>query len=404
MTGDRNDLDAYLQSVNEEIQTTKISSELWFRSPSPHDIRENDRFVRSLIREGLGRVTPVNRARHQSAKYDAALIQSAYWEEAKQARDIAVHFGAAGYRTLEEYFMVDPGRSSGATLARARHVVAAFSPAGYLLQSIDLLSTADAAAPAESCRKAMAILARDWPDLVHVNLEQSGPVVSAADLLREFCNSVEARIARPRGPEQTSPDSSVDSPPVLLTAAEAREFATTYMLGRYCFTAEEYLMAKRLVAMPRLQSALLAVQLQLIAESREPLDRLLARFGTPEVLLPFTEVFVNRHGYNSSRLGLSPNPKLITVLCNNVVPAIAGELLRRGSRVDDLDADAIHAGIVAARRRHVFEIMIALFDRADGSLPDTVSLSGFSMRVCPALAPFSTFLEDWLPHYFECFS
>jgi hypothetical protein len=250
----------------------------------------------------------------------------------------------------------------------------------------------------------MAMLARDWPDLVHAQLERSGTVMNAVDLLRDFCSSIETRSARRRGPEQTAPMRPADGPTALLTAAEARELATTYMLGRYCFTEQEYLMAEKLVAMPRLQSALLAVQLQLIAAAREPLARLLARFETPQVLLPFTELFVNRYGYHSSRLGLSPNPKLITVLCNNIVPAIAGQLLSKGASANDLDAHTIYAGIVSARRRHVFEIMIALFNRADGPLTDAVAVSGFSMRVCPALAPFSTFLEDWLPRHFDSFA
>ncbi|MFD3842122.1 hypothetical protein ACFWWC_38625 [Streptomyces sp. NPDC058642] len=164
-------------------------------------------------------------------------------------------------------------------------------------------------------------------------------------------------------------------------------------------------MTAELVAMPRLQSALLAVQLHLTASSAEPLARLVAGFGTPRVLLPFTEAFVDRFNYSSpARIGLCPNPKLITVLCNNVVPAIAGELLRREAQATELDSDSIQAGVIAARRRHIYEIMIALFNRADTLPPDMVALSSFSRRVCPAAVPFSAFLEEWLPYYFDQFS
>jgi hypothetical protein len=404
VTPNRHGLDVYLRSVNEEIQTMKMSSELWFRSPSRRRIQENDRFVRSLISAGLGWATSsAPTARGEPAEPDPAPVWSAYWDAAAQTRDVAVHFGAAGHRTLGEYFTVDTGRSGEA--ARARRVTTAFSPADYLLRSIDRFCTVTGALPVESCRTIMGMLARDWSVLARTCRAQSGgPVLSASHLLHEFYNSIGARIAGQRGPEHPPTGPSADAQQALLTAAEARELATTYMLGRYSFTAQEYRMASSLVAMRRLRSALLAVHLQLTAESRKPLGRLVAEFGTSRVLLPFTEAFVNRHGYGSApRLDLSPNPKLITVLCNNIVPAIAGELLRSGARVDDLDSGLVRAGIVAARRRHVFEVMIALFDRVGSPHLDIVALSGFSMRVCPAAVPVSAFLESWLPYHFDRF-
>jgi hypothetical protein len=410
MTPDRHGLDVYLRSVNEEVQTMKMSSELWHRSPPRHEIHENDRFVRSLVGEGLGwaaSVPPpqVEPAEPESAEPDPDLERRAYWEAAEQGRDVAVHFGAAGHPDPGAYFMVDTSRSGEEALARARNRVVAFSPADYLLRCVDRLSAATGASPAQSCRRMMGMLARDWPVLIRACRARSASALRASDLFREFYRSFEARTVRQRGPEDTSPGPRADDPPVLLRTAEASELATLYMLGRFCFTAEECRMAESLVAMPRLRSALLAVHLQLTAGSLEPLGRLVTDFGTPRVLLPFTEAFVNRHGYGPSpRLALSPNPKLLTVLCNNVVPAVAGELLRRGARAGDLDSDSIRAGVVAARRRHVYQVMIALLGRVDGPHPDALALSGFSLRVCPAAAPFSAFLEEWLPYHFDRFS
>ncbi|WP_265564773.1 hypothetical protein [Streptomyces hygroscopicus] len=406
MTPDRHGLGVYLQSVNEEVQTLKMSSELWFRSPPLHEINVNDRFVRSLVGAGLEWTASASTACGEHAESQPDRLWSKYWDAATHSRDIAVHFGAPGHRTLREYFTVDTGRSGEVALARARRTVTAHSPADYLLQTIDRVSAATGAAPAQSCRRVMSLLSRDWPRSVPAHQDPSGAALTASQVLREFRDSVEARTSARRRPHRASPDPGTGpnpgtgGPSVLLTAAEARELASSYMLGRFCFTAQECLMAMRLVGTPRLQAALLAVQLQLTAGSLGPLDRLVTAFGTPRALLPFTEAFVNRHGYGSSRLSLSPNPKLITVLCNNVVPAIAGELLRKGAHAEDLDADTVRAGVVAARRRHVFEILIALFDRVDGPDPNTVQLSGFSMRVCPALVPFTAFLETWLPYHF----
>lgn len=402
MTPDRHGLDVYLQSVNEQIQTTKMSSELWFRSPHRHQIRANDQFVRSLMSEGLTPAASPPISAAEQAEPSSSAVRSAYWAQATRARDVAVHFGAAGHTSLHEYFTADAGRSGEAARARARRTVAPFTPADYLLRSIDRLTAATGADPAASCRKSMRILARDWPRLFHACQAPPDSALPASRVLREFYRSAAKENPPSNAPKYTLPSSPDDGPPVLLTEAEAREMATSYMLGRLPFTAQEYRMAAKLVAMPRLQSALLAVQLQLTASSAEPLARLVAGFGTPRVLLPFTEAFVDRFNYSSSaRIDLCPNPKLITVLCNNVVPAIAGELLRKEAQAADLDSDSIRAGVVAARQRHIYEVMIALFNRSDTLPPDMVALSGFNRRVCPAGAPFSAFLEEWLPYYFD---
>ncbi|UUU30012.1 hypothetical protein JIX56_08980 [Streptomyces sp. CA-210063] len=402
MTPERRSLDIYLQSVNEQIQTTKMSSELWFRSPPRHQIRANDQFVRVLMSGGLAPAASPPISVAELAEPCPSAVRSAYWVQATRTRDVAVHFGAAGHTYLHEYFTADAGRSREAARARARRTVAPSTPADYLLRSIDRLTAATGADPAESCRKNMRILARDWPRLVRSCQAPPDSALPASRVLREFYRSAATENPPGHGPKHTPPSSPGDGPPVLLTEAEAREMATSYMLGRLPFTAQEYRMAAELVAMPRLQSALLAVQLQLTASSAEPLARLVAGFGTPRVLLPFTEAFVDRFDYSSSAgIDLSPNPKLITVLCNNVVPAIAGELLRKKAQAPDLDSDSIRAGVIAARRRHIYEIMIALFNRADTLPPDMVALSGFNRRVCPAAVPFSAFLEEWLPYYFE---
>ncbi|MFD5271531.1 hypothetical protein [Streptomyces sp. NPDC058335] len=403
MTPDRQSLDVYLQSVNEQIQTTKMSSEIWFRSPPRHQIRANDHFVRSLMSEGLAPAASPTIIENEQAKPCHGAVRSAYWAQATRSRDVAVRFGAAGHISLLEYFTVDAGRSGEAARTRVRRTVSPSTPADYLLRSIDRLTAATGADPAASCRKSVRILARDWPHLVDACQARPDFTLPARHVLREFYHSAATEAPPSNGPRHTPLG---DGPPtVLLTEAEAREMAATYMLGRLPFTAQEYRMTAELVAMPRLQSALLAVQLHLIASSTESLARLVAGFGAPQVLLPFTEAFVDQFNYSSSaRIELCPNPKLLTVLCNNVVPAIAGELLRKEAQAADLDSDSIRAGVNAARRRHIYEIMIALFNRADTLPPDMVALSGFIRRVCPAAVPFSAFLEKWLPYYFDRFS
>ncbi|MFF9362156.1 hypothetical protein [Streptomyces griseoluteus] len=404
MMVDRRDLDIYLRSVNEEIQTMKMSSELWFRSAGPQQIRANDRFVRSLMSAGLNWGTPAARDRPESSGPLRCPVRREYWSAVTAAQDVAVRFGAAGHLSLGAYFTVDAGRSGEAAFMRARSAVVPLSPADYLLRSIDRIAVRAGAGPADACRKAMRMLSRDWLHFVDACRGRPCTPVHASAVLDKFHEAVTTESVSRRSESDPKPlDPCARGPRVVLTEAEARELAASYMIGRLPFAAQEYRMAQELVAIPRLQKALLAAQLHLTAGSLKAVGALVGQLGTLRSLLPFTEAFVNRSGYGpAGRLELSPNPKLITVLCNNVVPAIAGELLRRGSQARDLDAASIRAGVIAARRRHIYEVMIALFDRVEGPPSGMVTLSGFNVRVCPAAAPFSAFLEEWLPFYFDC--
>ncbi|MCR6490576.1 hypothetical protein M8542_48030 [Amycolatopsis sp. OK19-0408] len=398
MTLDHGELNEYLLWVNEEAQTAKISSELKFRSPPRERLRANDRFVRALVTEEVAWSTSAG-AHHEFGELTESQLRAVYWEAAERARTTAVSFGAAGHRTLDEYFAVDPSRSEEAALARARGAITPHSPADYLLRTIDEFSVSTGTGPARACRQAMSLLAQGWEGLISERSRgRASSVLRAADLLRAFHETAGSPTPRRRQVEQLPSRGRTDSSPVLLTTAEAREFSTLYMLGKYPFTTKEYEVAGDLVALPRLRSAMLAAHLHFTASSAKPLAELLSAWGTPRVLLPFTEAFVGRTGPGAP---LSPNPKLITVLCNNVVPAMAGELIRRGLPAAALDSRAVHAGVVSAKRRHIFSLAVAMFDRFGGPLSSTVRISGFSMRACPALVPFSSFIETWLPYHFD---
>ncbi|MFJ1763226.1 hypothetical protein ACIOD2_23135 [Amycolatopsis sp. NPDC088138] len=396
MTLNHNGLDEYLQWVNEEAQTAKISSELRFRSPPRDRLRANDRFVRALVTEEAAWSAPAG-AQHEFGELTESQLRTVYWEAAERTRTTAVFFGAAGHRTLDEYFAVDSARSEEAALARARGATTPHSPADYLLRTVDRFSSS--IGPSQACRRAMSLLAQDWEGLVgEWSRGRTDSILRASDLLRDFYERTELRTPGRHQVEQPPSGARTDSSPVLLTTAEAREFSALYMLGKYPFTTKEYEVAGDLVAMPRLRSALLATHLHFTGASAKPLAKLLSEWGTPRVLLPFTEAFVSRTGADTH---LYPNPKLITVLCNNVVPAIAGELIHRGIPAEALDSGAVHAGVVAAKRRHVFDLTIAMFDRFGSPSSGMVRISGFSMRACPALVPFSSFLEMWLPYHFH---
>ncbi|MDG4809273.1 hypothetical protein O7634_21195 [Micromonospora sp. WMMD1120] len=358
-------LDTYLESVNEERQTTKLASEVWFQTPSPEVTARNDDFVRTLVR----RVLPSEASSPGSGALaavlaDPAALSAYFWQRVLAAKPVAVRFGAADLDSLDSYFRLTPGRSLPAAVARLRGQTTPGSPAAHLLRRVERLALRRGRTHAEACRELMDRLAARWSDVVQER--HDGP-----DAARR----------------------------VLLTTGEAGELARVYRLARLCFSAEEFRVAQLLADSPRVRYAILATQLHLVAEVSRRAPELVGSWGTTKVLLPFTEAFVNRAGYSSPVLDLAPNPKLITVIGNNMLPAVAGELLRRGVAVDDLDAGILADGVRSAVRRGVFRVTIGLFHRTGAR--DAVSLSGLSRRVCPAVRPFGAFCQRWLPYFLD---
>ncbi|MFI6244012.1 hypothetical protein ACIBEF_29520 [Micromonospora sp. NPDC050795] len=397
-------LDTYLESVNEERQTAKLASEVWFQAASAEVTARNDDFVRTLLR----RVLPPGRPSPESGDLgallaDPAALSAYYWERVVAGKAVAVRFGAADLGTLDGYFGLTAGRSLPDAVARLHEETTPGSPAAHLLRGIERLASRRGQSHAEACRDVMSHLSTHWPDLARRC--RGGPDAAplpAERILSTLDDAIGVAGEEGRRSRRSSPDvpaQGAGSAEVLLTTAEARELARVYMLARLCFSAEEFRIAQLLAADPRVRYAVLATHLYLVSEVSRSAEELVESWGTAKVLLPFTEAFVNVSGYSSSVADLAPNPKLITVISNNLLPAVAGELLRRDAAVDEVDADILAAGVQAAVQQGVFDVTIGLFNQADRR--DAVSLSGLSRRVCPAVRPFGAFCRRWLPYFFD---
>ncbi|RAO47047.1 hypothetical protein GAR06_02562 [Micromonospora saelicesensis] len=397
-------LDTYLESVNEERQTAKLASEVWFQAASAEVTARNDDFVRALLR----RVLPPGRPSPESGDLgallaDPAALSAYYWKRVVTGKPVAVRFGAADLDTLDGYFGLTAGRSLPAAVARLREETTPGSPAEHLLRSIERLASLRGQSHAEACRDVMSRLSTHWPDLVQrVRGGPDAPPPPADRILSTLHDAIGAAGEAGRRSHRSSPGvpaPRTGSAEVLLTTAEARELARVYMLARLCFSAEEFRIGQLLAGDPRVRYAVLATHLYLVSEVSRSASELVEDWGTAKILLPFTEAFVNVADYSSSVIDLTPNPKLITVISNNLLPAVAGELLRRDAAVDELDADILAAGVQAAVQRGVFDVTIGLFNQTDRR--DVVSLSGLSRRVCPAVRPFGAFCQRWLPYFFD---
>ncbi|MCZ7438327.1 hypothetical protein O7598_18110 [Micromonospora sp. WMMC241] len=393
---ERHRLDTYRESVNETMQTTKLASEVWFHSAPAETIARNDRFVRSLV----GRVLPVVTGRPDADEVvpfraESADLPANYWRRVAPVKPIAVRFGAADLDGVYDYLAVDADRGVEAVMGRLRGDVAPLSPAGLLLSGIERVAATRGGPPAEACRYLMSRLAADWGPLVRQSRTASVAGVPTAHQVFALLHDVIGRD-RPASRAPGRPGRADAADEVLLSRTDARALARAYMPARLCFTDVEIRMAQRLARDPRVRHALLATHLHLVDESSGRAGELFAEWGDARVLLPFTEAFV-WHGPTGA--GLAPNPKLLTVMCNNLLPAVAAELSDRGGRgADDLDADMLRAGVDTAVRRGVFSVTVGLFRRT--AHPDVVSLAGFNRRTCPAAGSFSAFCRRWLPRFF----
>jgi hypothetical protein len=112
-------------------------------------------------------------------------------------------------------------------------------------------------------------------------------------------------------------------------------------------------------------------------------------------LLPFSELFVQKEGFD-----FIPNPKLIKVLCNNLVPAIAGRLIDDESSIHQLTSLQIADSTHDARKRRVFQAQIGKFNNYDDQT-DTVELDAIFSRTCPAMQILTDSLTTWLPYIYE---
>ncbi|SCG69693.1 hypothetical protein [Micromonospora humi] len=393
---ERHRLDTYRESVNETMQTTKLASEVWFHSAPAETIARNDRFVRSLV----GRVLPAVTGRPDADEVvpfraEPADLPARYWRRVAPVKPIAVRFGAADLDGVYDYLAVDADRGVEAVMRRLRGEIAPLSPAGLLLSGIERVAATRGGSPAEACRYLMSRLAADWGPLVRQSRTASvGGVPTAHQVFAQLHDVLGGDRPAARAPGR--PGRAVAADEVLLSRTDARALARAYMPARLCFTDAEIRMAQRLARDPRVRHALLATHLHLVDGSSGRAGELFAEWGDARVLLPFTEAFVWR---GPTGVDLAPNPKLLTVMCNNLLPAVAAEVAGRGGRgAGDLDADALRAGVDAAVRRGVFSVTVGLFRRT--AHPDLVSLTGFSRRVCPAAGSFSAFCRRWLPRFF----
>lgn len=168
--------------------------------------------------------------------------------------------------------------------------------------------------------------------------------------------------------------------PLTLYRADAQALMAAYHIREYPYSESELGLGSDIIRMPRMRRSLLQMQLDLISDAKDYLEAHPER--REHSMAPFSEVFVPLDSDKEAGMTLAPNPHLLKVIANNIMPAIARLLLVDDKTEKDLSADHIVRGILLAGKLKVFQTKIGMFN--DGDAPSgTVVLHGMLPRTCP---------------------
>lgn len=401
MTTVSNELTQYLEWVNETRQTMKIGSEQFMVSPPAHILRENDRFVRRLIASSLLVHQPSDDLLdRQPLRRMMDDVESWYWGEARRGAGVSLDFGATDHAHVSAHFQVDVMRAWPTRVRSLRDAHPGPSLTNEFLHLIDSVAEQRSTTVPQACRVVMTELSRRWSATGNgARSCEAEPEKGLREALREAGSHQWSNVPRERRGRVGRDYYDGTAYPLLTSESEVREFAAAYALGRLGYNTREMELAQLVASDPRLQYALLAFHSVVTIQARAVAAPLVQRYGDPRVLLPFTEICVDANRYRSSSVDLVPNPKLITVLTNNVVPAISGVMARDQVSLDGLNGSLIREGVASAVSRGIFEVRVGAFNRAEPK--DQATLDGMTLRVCPARDPFAQMCQAWLPFLFD---
>lgn len=402
-------LDQYLAIVDERVRTSRRASEVFFDMPPLDTAIEGERLINNdLDTTYKDFVTPKNDqliADNQSF----STVTDEYWDKAQHVGEISGTYPGAG---LADYFYVDIERSEKAIRDMIHAEYALNSPPRLLLRGIEGYSREldiDIMTAARVTTKhlllqlpSMKIRAREL-----VEQEDIGELDATSRVFEEF---VETSIAEHIKTVKDSSDTSLfhgfinkvtppdqlalldDAPPLRLNRLDATGLAKVYKLERRPYSDTELQLADELARMPLIQATLLTFQMAIVEYTTDYLNAHPERAA--HSMLPFSEFFV------PIGQDLAPNPKLLKVLCNNYLPALAGHMMAHSIHVDDLVAGDFSVAAIDARKRRVFFAQIGKFNNFD-SATDTVELDAFVSRVCPAMQTLTNGLATWMPKIYD---
>jgi hypothetical protein len=184
---------------------------------------------------------------------------------------------------------------------------------------------------------------------------------------------------------------------LILAENDAAGLVEVYDIQSRPYDEDALTIGNELAHIPEMQRAMIQVQEDLVEASEGYLKMHPERAAGN--LENFSEIFVPE--YSDDHRELLPNPKLLLAMVNNVMPAIATQLMRRGGSAETVTADDINEGVkIAAKEYKLFQTRIGQFNNYSPTDGTTELQSTFQV-VCPANSLFPNFLTAKLATYYE---
>jgi hypothetical protein len=408
------DTDAYLNGLG-AARTARHASEGGFNSPLPEHVGLAVRNIRTDINGAF------QDARQETDPGDEARIpltqlKAEYWERASR---VDVKHGAKPGYDLDKYLTIGPGRTYAEIKERIENEYPEGSVPRSVLDGIDAYHEVLQVNPAHAATITMELIGRHLGDIHNrANiLEETGEYEPKDATAKAFSDYITEQVpyhihtiiekygygddaVRPvMSKSSFYPLSEHESEGKSLVLAEndAAGLVEVYDIQSRPYDETTLAMGDELAQIPEMQKAMIQVQEDLVEASAGYLKMHPERAAGN--LENFSEIFVPE--YVNDRMDLLPNPKLLLAMVNNVMPAVATQLLRRGGSAEAVTVDDINEGVhIAAKEFKLFQTKIGQFNKYD-PVKGTTELQSTFQVVCPANSLFPNFLTAKLAKHYE---
>lgn len=405
-------LDVYIEQ-RIGTKTTRHASENNFNCPPITEAALAVRAMRQTIHDTFdGRYTPGFGV--DGSLKDLATTKTDYWRDAQYADES--HGAYPGY-TLDNYFHASPTLSYGAVRASIEERYPPESLTAHMFGALDMYQ--------QELGVSAPFAARAFTHLLHISLpavryaatkyESMGesPPDAGQKALSDFIGgsvsqnirflndllsqgvAINAHIA-----QKTQQPEEVDqsSKPLRLYRSDIEGLVRVRQVQIHPYTDQELALADTVMGTPNMQHAILIFHQRMIKRAESYFGAHAERLA--HNLEPFTEIFITRPD-TTGAASLVPNPKLVPVIGNNIIPAVARLLLGRGEQnPSNIKSSDIAHGIELAKNLGVFQTEVGQFTNYD-SETDSAELTTLFARTCPAMQMFSQALREDLPILYD---
>ncbi|HSX31545.1 MAG TPA: hypothetical protein VLE99_06545 [Candidatus Saccharimonadales bacterium] len=317
-------------------------------------------------------------------------FKSDYWRD---ARLVGVGHGARPGNELKDYFRIGYDIAVEDILSDIEVTYAPTSLPRLLLRRIECYRQTDGLRPnlATAARQVIGAFGAALPSIRSAAL---GMYYAGDGLIEAGTKAMAQFLTAPNSLDETP--IIAGAPPLHLHMDDIGGIMTVCKLQQRSYSAAEVALANRLLENPLLQNTLLVFHMQLVSVVRNFLQTYPDRLNYS--LETISEICVPSGAGDAFRL--LPNPKLLNVIANNIIPAAARVLAAKGLPLSEFNSGHLREAIILARELGVFQTQIGNFGHRNVQT-DSAEQTVVFERVCPALAVFTRQMLSWLPYLYD---